>query len=166
MYPRDEDKSNRAKSRIALVAGIVVVVVIYFLITSSMPYMEIYVVQDDSGLEFAYRNDKNMPMDPVHVDFADVQEVELVTDMDVGEYVSGADNRYYAFGQWENADFGEYTRCGEKSVDDYVVITTSKGVVAFNSESDETTATLCDNVVELLDQFRNGGQEEPSTGQE
>ena len=156
MFGKNEDSKNRRKSQLIFIACIVILIVVYLLITRNNTYMRYSFSEDDSVFQITYEGNESS-VEPVVIEIGQIISVQLVQDMDVGEYVSGEDTKNVAFGIWESSELGEYFRCGEKDVADYILVTSEDGIVAFNNESNETTAALYESFREIVEEYQSGG---------
>ena len=156
MFGKNEDSKNRRKSQLIFIACIVILIVVYLLITRNNTYMRYSFSEDDSVFQITYEGNESS-VEPVVIEIGQIISVQLVQDMDVGEYVSGEDTKNVAFGIWESSELGEYFRCGEKEIDDYILVTSEDGIVAFNNESNETTAALYESFREIVEEYQSGG---------
>ncbi len=158
MFGKNEDGKNRRKSQFIFIACIVVLIVVYLLMTRNNTYMRYHFSDDDGVFQITYEGD-DAAVDPVVIETGRIISVQLIQDMDVGEYVSGQDTKQVAFGVWDSPELGEYFRCGEKDVEDYILVTSADGMVAFNNESNETTAALYTSFKEIVEEYQGGGTE-------
>ncbi len=83
--------------------------------------------------------------------YADADSIELRTDLrqfDRGEQISGQETRTCWSGVYRNSEFGEYQLYVLKKSHNFIVVRNADGILAFNVESDDTTQSLYEYIME------------------
>lgn len=87
---------------------------------------------------------------PVTVSYDTILSVYEITELELGECLSGMNNKTCQFGTWENDTFGTYTLCAYTPVTEYMVIQTTGGTVVCNFESADATQHMYTAFLDLL----------------
>lgn len=88
------------------------------------------------------------------VTYNTIQDIELVTSMDIGDMTSGIGNSKISAGEWvvdEYDDFGDCYLFVYNNVSSYIVITTNNKYVVFNCSSVDDTEQLYDELLLILE---------------
>lgn len=80
-----------------------------------------------------------------------LNSVEERETLDLGTLVEGTDTKKEQSGVWENTEFGAYSLCSDATVHCYLVLHTEDGIVVLNYESDESTRSLGEAIVDVLE---------------
>ena len=81
-----------------------------------------------------------------------ISDIELIEEFDAGTMITGNQNRKFIWGTWENDALGQYTLCVSKKIDNVILAKEANGnVLAFNYESNETTASLAEMIPALIE---------------
>ena len=153
MDERTREAINTRKSRLLILLSIAVIIVLYLVIESGSPDADLYYNSQAGTLTFSYMGNDAEP-DPIVVDVSDIQSVTYTTEMDLGKFVSGVENRTFFFGQRENDIYGKYWVCCEKNVRSFAVMRFKDGYIVFNHDSDKITEDLVAAVLELMEETR------------
>ena len=100
----------------------------------------------DASVEFSYGEEES-----IAVAYEDITGLTLVTVEDYGTAgIDGIDDGTYAFGEFHNDEYGDYTAVLLFSVSQAILIETEGTVYLFNYESENTTEELYVEFSELL----------------
>ena len=82
--------------------------------------------------------------------------MELLSEWDAGEPVTGKDTGTFLYGEWKNVGHGSYIAGIRKSVKKYILITDKRDIsVALNLENESSTESLFDAIREKWMEKRN-----------
>lgn len=93
-----------------------------------------------------------------NIAFNTIQDVELVTSIDIGEMTSGIGNSKISAGEWSLDDYDDYGDCYlfvYNSVSSYIVITTNNKNVIFNCSSVDDTEQLYDEILLIVESLED-----------
>ena len=88
--------------------------------------------------------------EPLKIQFSDIISMNLVKNLDIGEYISGVQTKDHHFGIWKNDQFEEYALCSEANAQLFMVIDTTTIKFVINFESDDSTENFYGAFIELL----------------
>lgn len=77
-----------------------------------------------------------------------ITSVEYFEEMDYGTAVDGTDDKYEKSGLWESDGLGQYLICTNSKVEPCIVIHADEQVMVINYESEKTTSTLYEAILE------------------
>lgn len=83
--------------------------------------------------------------------YTDIFHMELLSEFDFGNCISGTDLEDHKNGHWTNDAFGDYTLCIYVDIPAYILLDTVEGTVVFNYESSDTTQQLFHALAEHID---------------
>ena len=87
----------------------------------------------------------------MNIPYADVRELELVEDPDLGKVSDGKNKPELQSGIWENEAWGEYHLCFNPNATNCVVVHLRDGqIFVFNSNSNEATAKTYEEFLTYL----------------
>lgn len=82
--------------------------------------------------------------------YEDILSIDLVTSPDYGACLSGSDGFRQDYGTWENDLWGTYQLCVTSAAKEAIVLTLTDSIFVFNYESDKTTESLYEYLLELI----------------
>lgn len=100
-------------------------------------------IQED-GLYFTTESGRT-----AELKWTDMQSVEIKADFPYGTLVEGTDDGKEKSGKWVNEEYGEYELYANASLSDCIVCRTVQNrIVAFNYESETSTHSLYDAIMQ------------------
>ena len=88
--------------------------------------------------------------DPTEIRYADITGIETAQDTDLGEMVSGEQQRTLLYGTWKNDAYGEYFLAVDPRLHTYCVITAKSGVYVLNVQTKADTESFAKALRQLL----------------
>ena len=87
----------------------------------------------------------------VSVEFKDLASITFRENLELGDCVTGGNEKGYTYGIWKNEEFGEYTLHILSKVQAYIILTETDGsTVVVNIENARTTKDFSKNLIEYL----------------
>ena len=83
--------------------------------------------------------------------YAEIRQAELRESLEYGAVVNGESGKREKSGTWKNEEFGEYRLCVDAKVNSCIVLYMESEIHVINIESNESTASLYEAILKLVD---------------
>ena len=109
------------------------------------PQGALSIATDSESLGIAYSEDMS-----IQVELKDINSVEMVSDIEIGEMADGVDDGKIRCGTYENNTFGTYQTYQYIDVNKYIVVKTADFVLVFNLSSERKTESFYEELLEKV----------------